>query len=543
MRPRGFQWFVAWRYLMARPRRLSGIIILFAIVFACAGAAVGYSALLYPLTDEFIAAGEPIPPWLPIGFGAAVAMSVAVFLSATARLVRQIAWPTPDEMAVGRRAQYRVAHVPGRGSYGPAPDRCGRHASSCACRAAGRRSSSRWAAWPRSPSSSSPPRCSAMPTSSTGCPGWPMTRRVWTSWMVLVPVGVFAFLLAFGLTRPRGPRRARIIRLATYLAAVIPVGLAHAFWWRMADFGLVELAGAGIASDYHPPVWLTIVGGVAGAFFTLSLILLGIRYFFTFFTTVSMGGVAIGTMALVITLSVMSGFETDLRSKILGSNAHVLITTNDEAPFPHYRELMEKTARVRGVVAQTPYLTSEVVIAGSSNYFNVVVKGIDPETIARVTNLGQDLDDEQALRRIWPLSEDGNVVGPPPDPPPADLEVGEQPPVDWSGADASRRSRASGRRREAGRPGDRSGAGRSRRRSGSAHRLERRAHRGGARARARSRARARTRRRARAPNRRPRPMARPHADRQGASVARSDRRRGRGAARRDSRRRRGARRR
>ena len=55
-----------------------------------------------------------------------------------------------------------------------------------------------------------------------------------------------------------------------------------------------------------------------------------LRAFFTFFTTVPIGGVWIGTAALVCVLSVMSGFETDLREKILGSNAHIQITRDDE---------------------------------------------------------------------------------------------------------------------------------------------------------------------------------------------------------------------
>ena len=54
-----------------------------------------------------------------------------------------------------------------------------------------------------------------------------------------------------------------------------------------------------------------------------------LRAFFTFFTTVPISGVFIGTFALVCVLSVMSGFESDLRQKILGSNAHIQITRED----------------------------------------------------------------------------------------------------------------------------------------------------------------------------------------------------------------------
>jgi lipoprotein-releasing system permease protein len=443
MKP-GFHWFVAWRYLMARPRRLSGIIVLFAIVFAWAGVSVGYSALLYPLTDNFIAVDEPLPVWFPIGFGAALAMAVAVFLTSAVRLIRRITWPTTAE------------------KWARAPQPLARFINPWMGLATG---AVRY--FVRVSGGKAPPfvafgglaalaQVIAVSMSVDGellanLPGLADQPSAWIGWPVLVPVAALLVALVVGLTSRRPAARARAFQVAAFVAAAIPVGLAHVYWWRMADYGLVELGGSGLASDYHPPVWLTIVGGLAGALFMLSLILLVIRYFFTFFTTVSMGGVAIGTMALVITLSVMSGFETDLRGKILGSNAHVLITRHDEAPFPDYRSVMEKAAGVRGVVAETPYLTSEVVIAGSSNYFNVVIKGIDPRTIANVTDLADDLDDPKALERMWPLADADELPEPAPDagagpskppsdrvdPAPPDLEVGDAPPIDWSGGAGS----------------------------------------------------------------------------------------------------------
>jgi hypothetical protein len=108
---------------------------------------------------------------------------------------------------------------------------------------------------------------------------------------------------------------------------------------------------------------------------------------------------------------------------------------------------MEKVERSPGVVALTPYLSSEVVIAGASNYFNVVIKGIDPRKIAKVTKLGEDLEDADSLDRMYPLHGDAGVAGPPvdagpvagpeqpvggpdaSDPAPEDLEVGDVDPT------------------------------------------------------------------------------------------------------------------
>jgi lipoprotein-releasing system permease protein len=411
LRAPGFQWFVAWRYLMARPRRLSGIIILFATVFAWLAGGIAYGALLAPLTDEYIAAGQPLPVWFPVTFGLALSLSLVVALIAAARLSR------PGHWSPLRRASRLVA--------------LGGLAALAQLAVAIALASEESAFDP------------------TSVPGLADRPTAALDPFVLLAAG--GALVALVIARfMRGAGRARAMRWAALAGALIPVALAHFFGAGMLQYVVVELGEHGMALEHQTPVWMTIVGGLAGTMFTLSLILLGIRYFFTFFTTVSMGGVAIGTMALVITLSVMSGFETDLRSKILGSNAHMLVTRHDEAAFPGYRAVMEKAARIRGVVAETPYLTSEVVIAGSSNYFNVVVKGIDPRTIARVTNLGKDLDDEEALDRMWPLTPEGEVAGPPPaasgpesgrapshrenltDPAPGDLQVNDSPPVDWS---------------------------------------------------------------------------------------------------------------
>lgn len=164
-----------------------------------------------------------------------------------------------------------------------------------------------------------------------------------------------------------------------------------------------------------------------------------LRAFFTFFTTVPIGGVWIGTSALVMVLSVMSGFETDLREKILGSNAHIQVTRED-GDFVEWRTIKDRIDKIPGVVASTPYAVSEVVIAAHNNGMNVIIKGIDPKTVGTVTDLISDLEDRDAMNRLDPLVEDTddrsvpqkahdkNVVDPPPD----DMPTGGDP-IDFSG--------------------------------------------------------------------------------------------------------------
>lgn len=188
---------------------------------------------------------------------------------------------------------------------------------------------------------------------------------------------------------------------------------------------------------------------IAGAVLMgLAMFFGAIRAFFTFFTTVPIGGVWIGTAALVCVLAVMSGFETDLRDKILGSNAHIQVTRED-GDFNNWREVKARIDKIPGIVASTPYAVSEVVIAANNNGMNVIIKGIDPENVGRVTDLVSDLEDPDALKRLAPLVDDSQdrLVPEPPrpkrddlvDPPPDDMSFGGDP-IDFSGPgdDASR---------------------------------------------------------------------------------------------------------
>jgi lipoprotein-releasing system permease protein len=168
----------------------------------------------------------------------------------------------------------------------------------------------------------------------------------------------------------------------------------------------------------------------------------GVRSLFTFYSTVSIVGVSIGAAALVLVLSIMNGFESDLRSKILGSNAHIQIS-KEEGELTEWEDIRARVDKLPGVVASTPFATSEVVIAANSNYFNVVVKGIDVESAVKVTNLEKTLKDPDgidygnALERLAPLVPDDSEPvpsAPPPTPANPDEPVVDPAPDDMPSA-------------------------------------------------------------------------------------------------------------
>ncbi len=186
---------------------------------------------------------------------------------------------------------------------------------------------------------------------------------------------------------------------------------------------------------------ITMLGGFALA--GLAAFFGTLRGFFTFFTTVPIGGVWIGTAALVMVLAVMSGFESDLRDKILGSNAHIQITRED-GEFVNWRQAKAEIDKIPGVVASTPFAVSEVVIAANNNGQNVIIKGIDPATVGNVTDLVSDLEDRDAMKRLAPLIDATHDRVVPQvkhpsgglDPMPDDMPSSGDP-IDFSGDDSS----------------------------------------------------------------------------------------------------------
>jgi lipoprotein-releasing system permease protein len=110
---------------------------------------------------------------------------------------------------------------------------------------------------------------------------------------------------------------------------------------------------------------------------------------FTFFTAISIIGVFLGTGAPIIALSVMSGFEADLKTKIRATKADVVVSRRDDAPFVGWQAVQEQVGQVPGVVASMAYLESEVIIKHVTNPagMGIIVRGIEPARAAQVLDL------------------------------------------------------------------------------------------------------------------------------------------------------------
>jgi lipoprotein-releasing system permease protein len=134
--------------------------------------------------------------------------------------------------------------------------------------------------------------------------------------------------------------------------------------------------------------------------------------FISIITFISIGGVTVGVMALIIVLAVMSGFERELKDRILGATAHAHVTSLDGSigePFA----VAERVRKVEGVAAASPYVFSQMMIASGAGAVGGVLRGIDTATVGDVTRLRSDvrvgrLED---LRRRTPDGLPGVILG------------------------------------------------------------------------------------------------------------------------------------
>ena len=109
-------------------------------------------------------------------------------------------------------------------------------------------------------------------------------------------------------------------------------------------------------------------------------------------TVISISAVAIGVCALIVVLSVMSGFSADLKKKILGHNAHGMLLSYGQEDFGDWHAVRKKTLDVPGVAGATPFLYNEVILSTGENLTGAILKGIDVPTLGTVTDLPRNLE-------------------------------------------------------------------------------------------------------------------------------------------------------
>ncbi|MBI3592935.1 MAG: lipoprotein-releasing ABC transporter permease subunit, partial [Nitrospirae bacterium] len=123
----------------------------------------------------------------------------------------------------------------------------------------------------------------------------------------------------------------------------------------------------------------------------------------SFNTFISICGVAVGVMALLVVLSVMSGFHEDLQRKILGANAHAVVQSY-RGGIEDYRQIMNKIKDEPHIVSASPFVMGQVMVSSGKRAHGVFLRGIEPSSEFKTTDI---------LKHIKYGSID-NLTNPPP---------------------------------------------------------------------------------------------------------------------------------
>jgi lipoprotein-releasing system permease protein len=131
--------------------------------------------------------------------------------------------------------------------------------------------------------------------------------------------------------------------------------------------------------------------------------------FISFISGVSMLGIALGVAALIIVLSVMNGFQKEVRDRMLGVLSHIEVFTPGGEAIPDLNTTLTEIKRHPAVLGAAPFIGAQGLIARGEDMKGAIVRGIDPALEPSVTDLAAQLS-QTVLPRLVP-GEFGIVLG------------------------------------------------------------------------------------------------------------------------------------
>ncbi|MEP7156847.1 MAG: lipoprotein-releasing ABC transporter permease subunit [Betaproteobacteria bacterium] len=118
------------------------------------------------------------------------------------------------------------------------------------------------------------------------------------------------------------------------------------------------------------------------------------NHFISFISLASMAGIALGIAALITVMSVMNGFQKEVRARILGVTAHIQVMGLDNGEsrgLDQWRQVLDTVRKNPDVSGAAPFIDGQGLLAYSSNVRGAIVRGILPEEENAVATLGQDM--------------------------------------------------------------------------------------------------------------------------------------------------------
>ena len=131
--------------------------------------------------------------------------------------------------------------------------------------------------------------------------------------------------------------------------------------------------------------------------------------FISFISGVSMLGIALGVAALIIVLSVMNGFQKEVRDRMLGVISHIEVFAPGGSALPDLAQTLAEVRQNPQVVGAAPFIAAQALLARGEDMKGVLVRGIDPALEGNVTDLAAQLKDSVFPRLL--SGEFGVVLG------------------------------------------------------------------------------------------------------------------------------------
>ena len=114
------------------------------------------------------------------------------------------------------------------------------------------------------------------------------------------------------------------------------------------------------------------------------------NHFISFISMTSMVGIALGVAALIVVLSVMNGFQKELRTRILGVASHLEITSMSNT-LGDWQSLANFTAKQPHVLATAPYISAQAMLSFDRGVQGAIVRGVLPDLEDEVADLGRQM--------------------------------------------------------------------------------------------------------------------------------------------------------
>lgn len=131
--------------------------------------------------------------------------------------------------------------------------------------------------------------------------------------------------------------------------------------------------------------------------------------FISFISGVSMLGIALGVAALIVVLSVMNGFQKEVRDRMLGVLSHIELYDASGQAIPNLDTVLTSVRQHPEVVGAAPYVGAQALLARGEDMKGAIVRGIDPAQEPQVADLAKDLA-QTSLPRLVP-GEFGVILG------------------------------------------------------------------------------------------------------------------------------------